>query len=241
MQLFYAEDINNNSKEYIFDKVESRHIVKVLRKTEGDILSITDGKGNLYTVKIIHANDKKCIVSIIDKLTKKKTWNYYLHLAIAPTKNNDRLEWFLEKATEIGIDEISLLKCDHSERKIVKHDRLEKVVVSAMKQSLKYNLPKLNELVSFKDFILNSQSEFKFIAHCEDNEKKLLKQELEEIASKNNSPNITILIGPEGDFSVNEIEVALQQNFSPISLGESRLRTETAGIVATQTTAIILD
>ncbi len=231
MQLFYNPTITENDTQFTFDKIESRHIVKVLRKKEGDTLYITNGNGKLFTAKILFANDKKCSVQIIKVDDKKKPWNYYLHIAIAPTKNNDRLEWFLEKATEIGIDEITPIICKHSERKVVKEERLEKVIVSAMKQSLKFHLPKLNPAISYSNFI---QQEFEgdlFIAHCEETDKKSLKNELKP------QQNITLLIGPEGDFSSKEIEIALSHNFIPVSLGESRLRTETAGIVATQSIA----
>lgn len=231
MQLFYNPHINSSTQQFTFDKIESRHIVKVLRKTEGDQLFITNGKGFLYTAKIILANDKRCQIQIISEEIKQKLWDYYLHIAIAPTKNNDRFEWFLEKATEIGIDEITPIICKHSERKIIKKERLEKVVVSAMKQSLKYQLPKLNNAVSFSDFIKQQLDGDIFIAHCEETDRKSFKNELK--------PNqkIIVLIGPEGDFSTQEIKTALQNNFIPVTLGESRLRTETAGIVAVQSMA----
>ena len=238
MQLFYNPDINNASNQFTFDKIESRHIVKVLRKKEGDVLFITNGKGELFTAEVIVANDKKCTIQIIKSEVKEKPWNYYLHIAIAPTKNNDRLEWFLEKATEIGIDEITPITCKHSERKVIKKERLDKVVVSAMKQSLKFRLPKLNEAVTFQDFIRQDFNGDLFIAHCEETDKKTLKNKLtSRLLSKGQQQKITILIGPEGDFSTKEIEMALQQNFIPVSLGESRLRTETAGIAATHSVA----
>ena len=151
MQLFYNPEITTTTDQIIFDKIESRHIVRVLRKKENDILHITNGKGYLFNAAIIIASDKKCVATIIKSEEKPKPWNYYLHIAIAPTKNNDRLEWFLEKATEIGIDEITPIICQNSERKVVKTERLEKIIQSAMKQSLKFTLPKLfiNVLVSF--------------------------------------------------------------------------------------------
>lgn len=233
MQLFYNSDISANDKQFTFDKTESRHIVKVLRKKDGDILHITNGKNQLFTVKIILANDKKCLVEIINSETKRKPWNYYLHIAIAPTKNNDRLEWFLEKVTEIGIDEITPIICDNSERKVLKTERLQKIVQSAMKQSLKFNIPKLNEAIKFSEFIKHNTKDDLFIAHCEEADKKSLAKELKPNTSS------TIMIGPEGDFSSKEIEIALANNFIPVTLGESRLRTETAGVVATQTAALI--
>lgn len=233
MQLFYSHIINDTTQQFTFDKIESRHIVKVLRKQEDDELSITNGNGQLFTAKILIASDKKCVVTIVSTNEIVKSWDYYLHIAIAPTKNNDRLECFLEKATEIGIDEITPIICKHSERKVVKEERLQKVVVSAMKQSLKFQLPKLNKAISFKEFTKQPFNGQQFIAHCEKTNKKSLKKEL--LPNK----HITILIGPEGDFSKDEIALALQQNFIPVSMGESRLRTETAGIVAVQSVAFL--
>ncbi|MCF6346769.1 MAG: 16S rRNA (uracil(1498)-N(3))-methyltransferase [Flavobacteriaceae bacterium] len=232
MQLFYNANITD-TKQFTFDKTESRHIVRVLRKKTGDQLFITNGKGLLFNSEISIANDKKCLVTIIKVDKKPKPWNYHLHIAIAPTKSMDRYEWFLEKATEIGIDEITPLLCDHSERKILKAERLEKIIESAMKQSLKFHLPKLNPLIKFSDFINHDFDSNLYIAHCE----KANKQTLKSVLLPNQK--ITILIGPEGDFSSSEIEKAIQQNFTPISLGESRLRTETAGVVATQMVSFI--
>lgn len=231
MQLFYNPHITSDSSQFTFDKIESRHIVKVLRKVEGDLLSITNGKGFLFKAKIMIASDKKCLVEIISEEKNSNPWNYYLHIAIAPTKNNDRLEWFLEKATEIGIDEITPIFCDHSERKVIKKERLEKVVISGMKQSLKFNLPKLNDAITFNQFIKLDHDGDLFIAHCEDSNKKSLKSQLKP------KQKLTILIGPEGDFSTKEIELALKNNFEGVTLGESRLRTETAGLSAVHSVA----
>ncbi len=228
MQLFYHPELTQTSTQLVFDKVESRHIVRVLRKKEGDVLHITDGKGYLYTASIAFANDKKCSVDITDIEAKPKSWKPYIHIAIAPTKNNDRTEWFLEKATEMGIDEITPIICHHSERRVVKLDRFEKIIQSAMKQSLKYILPKLNEPVSFDAFIRTTQQGICCIAHCEEGEKQVLKQQLKPAS------DVTILIGPEGDFSSQEISDALAKSYAPISLGASRLRTETAALVAVQ-------
>lgn len=233
MQLFYNQDLRTNTKEFLFDKEESRHIVKVLRKKEGDQLHITNGKGTLFMAEIKSANDKKCLVQIVSVEEKKKTWNYHLHIAIAPTKLNDRYEWFLEKATEIGIDEITPLICENSERKVIKTERIEKVLISAMKQSLKFQLPKLNEAVKFADFITTPFDGLKFIAHCEETDKKTLQNQIQ------STDKITVLIGPEGDFSSKEISKALQHKFIPLSLGESRLRTETAGVVVCATVSVL--
>lgn len=225
MQLFYNPDINAASETFSFDKEESKHIVKVLRKSEGDILHVTNGLGDLFHTEIILASDKKCTVKINQTETQKPT-DFYLHLAVAPTKMNDRFEWFLEKATEIGIHEITPIICEHSERKVIKTERFDKIIQSAMKQSLQYFLPKLNEPMSFKEFINKNHDGTLFIAHCEETDKKLLK---EAIVAKE---KYTILIGPEGDFSEKEIETALQNNYIPVSLGNTRLRTETAAVVA---------
>ncbi len=233
MQLFYNALLNNNSKTLTFDKIESRHIVKVLRKKEGTILNITNGKGLLFCGKIYKAHEKHCSVNIIKIESKKRERNYTLHIAIAPTKNIERFEWFLEKVTEIGIDKITPILCEHSERKIIKPERLEKIIVSASKQSLHFRFPVLNKLTSFSDFISQNHTDLKLIAHCEDQEKILLKDIVKP------KENLFILIGPEGDFSKHEIKIALQNNFKPVSLGKTRLRTETAGIVACHSIAFI--
>lgn len=233
MQLFFNHTLTKESKLLIFDKIESRHIIKVLRKKESDILQITNGKGLLFQASIFDANEKQCSVSILSVIEKPKSHPYYLHIAIAPTKLNERFEWFLEKATEIGIDEITPLLCEHSERKIIKTARFEKIIIAASKQSLHFHSPKLNELTSLSEFMTKEIGGSKLIAHCEDQDKILLKQ----VVKPNET--ITILIGPEGDFSLQEIKLALKNNYKPVSLGNSRLRTETAGIVACHSVAFI--
>lgn len=225
MQLFYNPEIHSNSNEFSFDKEESRHIVKVLRKKEGDILHVTNGLGDLFSTEIILASDRKCTVRIVGTKTSQPT-DFYIHLAVAPTKMNDRFEWFLEKATEMGIHEITPVICDHSERKIIKTERFDKIIQSAMKQSLQYFLPKLNEPISLKDFVNQKQEGNLCIAHCEETDKKLLKDIIKP------KEKYTILIGPEGDFSEKEIQLALSNNYIPVSLGNTRLRTETAAVVA---------
>ena len=233
MQLFYSPEINSNSSSFSFSKEESRHIIKVLRKIEGDLLAITDGHGGLYNAEITQANSKKCVVHIRQAELKTKPWDYYLHIAIAPTKMNDRMEWFLEKATEIGIDEITPVICDHSERRVIKSERMQKVLISAMKQSLKCELPKLNEAIPLKDFLERRHKGLKLIAHCQETERtdpKLL---------IGNHKSILMIIGPEGDFSDSEINKALNLNFVPVTLGKSRLRTETAGVVACHMTSML--
>ena len=225
MQLFFTENTEN---DFTISSEESKHITLVLRKKEGDILNFTDGKGNLIVSEITSSDTKKTRVKVIEKIKKEKGHDYYLHIAIAPTKNMDRFEWFLEKATEIGIDEITPIICDRSERKVVKTERCNRILLSAMKQSLKYRLPKLNESISFTDFIQKNFDGSKYIAHCEQGEKIELKE-------KNTEKRTLILIGPEGDFSATEIKKAANNNYQSISLGNSRLRTETAGVVSATT------
>ncbi len=227
MQLFYTPDIKTNI--YTLNEIESKHCIKVLRLNINDHIQLIDGKGNFYEAKIIDSNPKKCTVEIIETTMDFGKRNHYLHIAIAPTKNIDRFEWFLEKATEIGIDEITPIICEHSERKVLKPDRLEKIIISAIKQSIKAYKPKLNDLTNYSDFIRQNFNGVKYIAHCEENKKILLKD------AYKNGQNVVILIGPEGDFSPEEIDKTRNNNFTEISLGESRLRTETAGVVACHT------
>lgn len=225
MQLFYSPTITEATEIFSFDKEESKHIIKVLRKKDTDILHVTNGLGYLFTTEITLASDSKCTVKIIS-FEKAPPSKFRLHLAVAPTKMNDRFEWFLEKATEIGIHEITPIICDHSERKVINIERFDKILLAAMKQSNEVYLPKLNNAVTFKEFINLKQEGLKMIAHCEETDKKSLKSVLK--------PNqeLTIIIGPEGDFSEKEIALALTNDFIPVSLGNTRLRTETAAIVA---------
>lgn len=232
MQLFYSPDIPEDSNTFSFSREESKHIVKVLRKSVGDTLYITNGNGILLTAEIEFISNNKCNAKIVSKEKQEKR-NYNIHLAVAPTKMNDRYEWFLEKATEIGIDTVTPIICDHSERKVIKKERFERILQSAMKQSLNCYLPKLNDAISFKDFINQEIKGQLFIAHCEDTDRKSLKNELK------TKTDVTILIGPEGDFSVKEIEMALKHNFIPVTLGTTRLRTETAAIVACHSVAFV--
>ena len=230
MQLFYDSNFNAIDERIQVGAEESRHIAKVLRKQIGDNVSITNGKGLLVEGILRSNHPKKCEIEVL-KRKQSNSPKTYLHIAIAPTKANDRFEWFLEKSTEIGIQEITPLLCDHSERKVIKWERYQKVLLSAMKQSLNTFLPKLNNLTPFIDFVNSSLDTNKLIAHCE-NEPK---ESLSKILSSSN----TILIGPEGDFSSDEIQLALSKDFKAVSLSESRLRTETAGIVACHTTNLI--
>ena len=225
MQLFYNPNINKTTESFSFDKEESKHIIKVLRKKDTDILYVTNGLGFLFKTEITLASDNKCSVKIIS-FEKEASPKFQLHLAVAPTKMNDRFEWFLEKATEIGIHEITPVICDRSERKVVNAERFEKILLTAMKQSNVLNLPKLNKSITFKEFVKHKKEGLHLIAHCEETDKKSLKSILKP------NTNITLLIGPEGDFSEKEIASAIENNFIPVSLGNTRLRTETAAIVA---------
>lgn len=232
MQFFYDPVLNPDSKECTLGKEESNHLLRVLRKKVGDQVQITNGRGSLFEAEIAVPSLQQCKLTIINHERAVQPM-HHLHLVVAPTKSADRFEWFLEKATEIGIDEITPILCDHSERKVIKKHRLEKVIQSAMKQSLRPFLPKLNELVHFKDFINKEFQGLRFIAHCQEGEKVELKRRLAP------DKDIIILIGPEGDFSETEIDQAMAIGFVPASLSEYRLRTETAALVACSTVAFI--
>lgn len=221
MHLFYTPAVLE--PVYTFTEEESRHCVQVLRLQEGNEVFLTDGKGRLYRTIIRSAQPKKCVVEVLEVQEEYGKRNYYLHVAIAPTKNTDRFEWFLEKATEVGIDEITPLICKRSERREVKTERLNKVITAAMKQSLKAYHPQLNEPCSFTDFFDKHKAEHQLIAHCEPGEKRHLN-----FNARLNE--VLVLIGPEGDFTPEEIKKAVDKGFQPISLGESRLRTETAAL-----------
>ena len=205
---------------------EAGHCIRVLRMKEGDSIRLTDGKGCFYDAVISAVSGKRCMVHIERKEQQEQLWNGYLHIAMAPTKLMDRNEWFVEKAVEIGVDEITFLKTDHSERDVIKMERIEKIAVSAMKQSQKATLPVLNGMTQLRSFIEQGFDGDKYIAHCEPGSKVLLQDALTP------GHNSLVLIGPEGDFSPAEIEMALKAGFKPISLGPSRLRTETAALVA---------
>ena len=205
---------------------ESAHAIRVLRLIEGDEVRIIDGKGFFYRAIITCAHPKHCEVDIIETCPQILLWSSQIHIAVAPTKQIDRMEWFVEKATEIGIDAITFLDCRYSERHEINTARLEKKLISAIKQSNKAIRPQLTGITTFRDFINKPFDGSKFIAHCEDNEKSLLKQIYQA------GDNALILIGPEGDFCAEEISLAIEHGFQPITLGQSRLRTETAALVA---------
>lgn len=239
--LFYAPDVATTLE---LPAEESAHAVRVLRMHEGDALTITDGYGHFYEAVVTTASQKHCAVAIERSITPRRYWKGEIHLAVAPTKNMDRMEWLAEKATEIGFDRLSLLDCDNSERRVVKTERLEKIVVSAMKQSHKPWKPTVEPMVRFKHFIAQPYSGQKFIAHCHEAaaaDPATDNNELAEgmaLSSGNflsdlmNGESALVLIGPEGDFSKAEVEAAVAAGFKPVSLGQSRLRTETAALVA---------
>lgn len=223
MNLFYQPHIHDGI--HYLDPEESRHCYKVLRKKPGDVIQLTDGKGYRYQAKLTDTTSDKCSFTIESKQQEEKR-PYTIHIALAPTKNPDRTEWFVEKAVEIGVDELSFLLCDNSERAALKTDRIEKLAISAMKQSLKSSLPKINHMVLLNDFITTGSAASKYIAYVDQTNPDHL---LREAKPKS---NYIVLIGPEGDFSKTELELALTHGYKKVSLGPSRLRTETAGIVA---------
>lgn len=230
MIIFYSPDIATSHE---LDEEQSGHAVRVLRHKDGDELVIVDGNGYFYDTHIVNAHPKHCAVEI-DNVTEENHWPYHVELAVAPTKNLDRMEWFIEKATEMGLDRFVPLKCRFSERKELKTERIRKIAISAMKQSLKATLPAIEEMVDIKSYIKEEFDGQKFIAHCiKDAPRKLLSKEI--------SPHqkVRILIGPEGDFSEEEIALAIDNGYVPVSLGEQRLRTETAALAAVHTIHVI--
>ena len=226
MHVFYTPDILTNPE---LPEEEAGHCLRVLRLSIGSEIMLTDGKGSFYKAVISAATNKRCQVQITETIPQEAFWTGHLHLAMAPTKNMDRIEWFAEKATEIGFNELSFLNCRYSERKVIKIDRVEKIVVSALKQSLKANKPIVNEMIDFRKFMERDFPGQKFIAHCYEGEKPLLKDVIVP------GEDAVVLIGPEGDFSREEVELAESKGFKDISLGKSRLRTETAALVAVHT------
>lgn len=226
MHVFYTPDIQTNPE---LPEEEAQHCIRVLRLSAGNKITLTDGNGYFYEAEITVATNKRCLVAIQKKVYQEPLCPCHLHIAMAPTKNMDRTEWFTEKATEIGFDELTFLNCRFSERKVIKKERIEKILISAIKQSLKARLPKLNEMTDFDKFINQDFKGQKFIAHCYEGEKPLLKDFIRK------GEDALVLIGPEGDFSEEEVQKAEQKGFTAISLGKSRLRTETAALVACHT------
>ncbi len=225
MHIFYTPDIASDI--YTLNEEESKHCSKVLRLSIGSVVFLIDGVGGFYEAEINAITKKNVALKVLNKQSNYGKRNHYLHIAIAPTKNIDRLEWFLEKATEIGIDEITPIICDRSERKIIKLDRLEKVITSAVKQSQTAYHPKLNAAISFANLMQQKQPHQKMIAHCMDG---LAKQTINNLVQSQQS--YLILIGPEGDFTPTELNIALQNDYKPVTLGNTRLRTETAALAA---------
>ena len=232
MELFYIETLSSNMSEVKFSVDESRHIIKALRKKNGDPIHITNGKGLEWIGKITNSDIRKVTAKYNSGCIHKNN-KPNLHIAIAPPKSNDRMDWFLEKATEIGISEITPIICDHSERKVIKPPRMKKILVSAIKQSNQFHLPKLNPICTFKQFTEKKYLDIKMIAHCREGMKKHLYQ------INNIQSGLIILIGPEGDFTKREIEIAKVNSYAEISLSSQRLRTETAGIVACNSVATL--
>ena len=228
--VFYSPHVRHSQQ---LPEQESQHCVKVLRMKEGDKLTVTDGKGFFHECTLVHAHPKQCTVSIQNSVEKPKGWGFRLRIAFAPTKQMERNEWFVEKAVEIGIDQFTPILCKYSERKEVKKERFEKIVVSAMKQSQQAVIPVIDEMISFDQFVEKSFAGRKFIAHCHPTPKVPLPK------TYRKGEDVLILIGPEGDFSEEEIQKAIDLGFEPISLGENRLRTETACLVACHTLHVL--
>ncbi len=221
IRYFHDPDLTGNLPED-----EARHATRVLRLKEGDELHLVDGRGTRCVARITVATNHQCLYEIVERVSERPTWKGHLHLALAPTKMMERTEWLAEKATEVGLDELSLLDCRWSERRQVKTDRLEKILVAAMKQSHKATLPRLNGMTPFADFVTEERVGQKFICHCHEGDKPFLLDVLD------GAEDATVLVGPEGDFSPEEVALALQHGYRAVSLGPSRLRTETAALMA---------
>lgn len=234
VRYFYVPDAANQVE---LPAEEATHALRVLRLKGGDEIFLMDGEGSFFRAEVTAASSKRCLYEIKEEMPQQRAWKGHIHLAIAPTKMMERIEWMAEKATEIGFDELSFLNCQFSERKVVKTPRIDKIVISAVKQSHKAWKPVVNELVSFKEFIQTPRPGRKFICHCYEEVEK--KDFFTEISGSQNADapvapdaDITVLVGPEGDFSIDEVRLALENGYESVSLGTSRLRTETAGLVA---------
>lgn len=234
VRYFYVPDAANQVE---LPAEEATHALRVLRLKGGDEIFLMDGEGSFFRAEVTAASSKRCLYEIKEAMPQQRAWKGHIHLAIAPTKMMERIEWMAEKATEIGFDELSFLNCQFSERKVVKTPRIDKIVISAVKQSHKAWKPVVNELVSFKEFIQTPRPGRKFICHCYEEVEK--KDFFTEISGSQNADapvapdaDITVLVGPEGDFSIDEVRLALENGYESVSLGTSRLRTETAGLVA---------
>lgn len=228
---FFAPDIETT---HLLPESDSQHAIRVLRKSAGDVVEVVDGKGCRYRCRIVDPHPKHAGIEIIERKAVKPAWNNHITIAVAPTKHLDRMEWLVEKLTEIGVNRITPLRCRHSERKELKRNRLEKIAVSAMKQSLKATLPIVDEMTDFKHFVTSDIPPQRFIAYCDDYiERKALVDEYHP------DEDTAILIGPEGDFSPEEVSLAFDNGFRPVTLGNNRLRTETAALVACDTFHIL--
>ncbi len=229
---FFAPDIERTLS---LPESDSQHCVRVLRRRPGDIVEVIDGCGNTYTCRLVDAHSKHASVEIIEKRVQPLPWNYNITIAVAPTKLMDRMEWMVEKLVELGVNRIVPLLCEHSERKEIKTERLEKIAVSAMKQSLKATMPIIDPMTPIKEFASSLDNDVdKFVAYCDKTiERVLLSQAIEQ------NRDTVVLIGPEGDFSPSEIEMLLGNGFKPVSLGDCRLRTETAAVNACDTIHIV--
>jgi 16S rRNA (uracil1498-N3)-methyltransferase len=236
MHLFYTPDLLPSETSYTLSEEESKHCARVLRLGQGDAVLLIDGRGNRFEAQIAEANPKKTVISILRHHPEYQKRGYRIHVVVAPTKNMDRMEWFVEKAVEMGTDEITFLQCARSERKNLNLERLEKIAISAMKQSMKAYLPTLHPLTRYADFLQQPLAGQRFIAHLVEG------QERHSLAkSVTGEDTYTILIGPEGDFSPEEVTQALQAGYKPVTLGQSRLRTETAALAACHTIHVLLD
>lgn len=233
MQLFYAPDIT--LPQYTLSEEESRHAIKVLRLSVGDCLHITDGVGNMHLCRVVSDSAKHCVIEVVESYAEFEKRPYRLTMAVAPTKNIDRFEWFLEKATEIGVDNFVALETEHSERRVIKLEREMKVITAAVKQSLKAYHPTLEDMTSFKNFVARDFVGRKFIAHCGETivKKSYLASTLKA------GEEAVVLIGPEGDFSPEEVRLAVEHGFEEITLGTQRLRTETAAVMAVAMVAVV--
>ena len=227
VRFFYVPDALNCNE---LPNDEAMHALRVLRLKIGDEMMLMDGQGNFYRAEVSLAHTKHCLYDIKETIPQERQWQGHVHLAIAPTKLMDRMEWMVEKVVEIGVDEISFLNCQFSERRLVKIPRIEKIAVSAVKQSRKAWMTKLNEVVSFKSFIDQPRMDHRFMAHCYDEiPRTYLYDELRKLSA---TDDVTVLVGPEGDFSVDEVRKAIDNGYVSVHLGKSRLRTETAGLSA---------
>lgn len=227
VRYFYVPDARHRSE---LPEEEANHAIRVLRLVEGDEMMLMDGAGNFYRAEVTMHSSKHCMYQILETLPQQRAWNGHIHLAIAPTKMMERMEWMTEKAIEVGIDELSFLNCQFSERKVIKLPRIEKIAISAVKQSRKAWMPRLNDMESFQAFVSRPFTGRKYIAHCySEIERNYL---FDELRKPNGSADALVLVGPEGDFSIDEVRLAITHGFTSVHLGSSRLRTETAGLAA---------